>query len=69
MDNRIVNSSSLSELERYVDALQQAATAIECARKLRPNHGLDHAIDRLRAMLYDAAVELQTPTSQTVPQR
>ena len=45
-------------LERYMQALENAAEAIEAARRLRPHAGLDHAMERLRWMMLDAGREL-----------
>ncbi|MBL8246218.1 MAG: hypothetical protein JNL89_18620, partial [Rhodanobacteraceae bacterium] len=42
----------------YLSALDNAAHAIEQARRIRPDPGLDHAIDRLRMLLQDASREL-----------
>ena len=42
----------------YLSALDNAAHAIELARRIRPDPGLDHAIDRLRVLLLDASREL-----------
>ena len=39
----------------YLSALDNAAHAIEQARRIRPDPGLDHAIDRLRMLLQDAS--------------
>jgi hypothetical protein len=41
-----------------LSALEGAAHAIEQARRIRPDPGLDHAIDRLRFMLFEGAREL-----------
>lgn len=42
----------------YLSALDSAAHAIEQARRIRPDPGLDHALDRLRALLLATAREL-----------
>ncbi len=42
----------------YLSALDSAAHAIEQARRIRPDPGLDHAIERLRMLLLDASREL-----------
>ncbi len=59
MDQPSHDETRIARLQQYLGALEQAAQAIEQARSLQPHHGLDHAIDRLRALLYDGAVELQ----------
>jgi hypothetical protein len=48
----------LERLYSYLSALEAAAHAIEQARRIRPDPGLDHAIDRLRFMLLEGAREL-----------
>ncbi len=39
------------DLQTYLDALNSAMESIDRARKLMPDPGLDHAIDRLRFLL------------------
>lgn len=52
-------SIAIEELHCYLSALDNAAHAIEQARRLRPDPGLDHAIDRLRTLLLDGYRVLQ----------
>lgn len=52
-------SIATEELHCYLSALDNAAHAIEQARRLRPDPGLDHAIDRLRTLLLDGYRVLQ----------
>jgi hypothetical protein len=51
-------NARLELLHTYLSALEGAAHAIEQARRIRPDPGLDHAIDRLRFMLFEGAREL-----------
>lgn len=53
-----MSARELERLHRYLEALDQAGTAIETARRLRPQPGLDHAIERLRWLLLDGSREL-----------
>ena len=46
------------QLHCYLSALDNAAHAIELARRIRPDPGLDHAIARLRNLLLDGSREL-----------
>ena len=46
-------------LHVYLSALDSAAHAIEQARRIRPDPGLDHAIARLRTLLLDGYRVLQ----------
>lgn len=46
-------------MHSYLSALDEAARAIDLARRLRPDPGLDHAIDRLRAMLMQTLREAE----------
>lgn len=47
------------QLHFYLSALDNAAHAIEQARRIKPDPGLDHAIDRLRCLLVDGSRQLQ----------
>ena len=51
------------QVQRYLQALEDAADAIETARRLRPHAGLDHAMERLRWLMLDAGRELMAPPS------
>ena len=45
-------------LAAYVAALERAADAIAEARRIQPDPGFDHALDRLRAMACQATARL-----------
>lgn len=45
-------------LAAYVAALERAADAIAEARRVQPDPGLDHAMERLRAMAGQATARL-----------
>lgn len=47
------------QLHFYLSALESAAHAISQARKIRPDPGLDHALERLRRLLVEGGFELQ----------
>lgn len=52
-------TTATEQLHFYLSALDSAAHAIEQARRVRPDPGLDHAIDRLRSLLLDGYRVLQ----------
>jgi len=52
-------TTATEQLHVYLSALDSAAHAIEQARRIRPDPGLDHAIDRLRSLLLDGYRVLQ----------
>jgi phosphatidylserine/phosphatidylglycerophosphate/cardiolipin synthase-like enzyme len=43
------------DLQSYLEALNSAMESIDLARRLIPDPGLDHAIDRLRFLLLQGA--------------
>lgn len=49
----VTTSSGCRQAYAYLMALEQAAEAIQTARGLRGDPGLDHALDRLRLYLLD----------------
>jgi hypothetical protein len=49
----------VEELHFYLSALEQATYAIEQARRIRPDHGLDHAVERLRSLFVEGSQQLQ----------
>jgi DNA transposition AAA+ family ATPase len=51
-------SDDIDRLMRYLEALDRARLALDEARKLYPDLGLDHALDRLRSMMSQAGVRL-----------
>lgn len=55
-------SAAEAELQHwlaYLEALDCAGQAMDRARRLVPDHGLDHGVERLRALLLAGAVELE----------
>ncbi|HWS26950.1 MAG TPA: hypothetical protein VN259_10320 [Xanthomonadales bacterium] len=52
-------TNAIEQLHVYLSALDGAAHAIEQARCIRPDPGLDHAIVRLRTLLLDGYRALQ----------
>lgn len=52
------SSAACREAYAYLQALEQAAEAIQTARRLRTDSGLDHALDRLRMLLIEAHQQL-----------
>ncbi|GIX34568.1 MAG: hypothetical protein KatS3mg126_0347 [Lysobacteraceae bacterium] len=50
---------ALERLQAYLEALQEAGLALDRARRLFPDHGLDHGVERIRAMMLSASAELQ----------
>lgn len=58
-------TARIETLHTYLSALESAAHAIEQARSIRPDPGLDHAMDRLRHMLFEGARELAGLDDQT----
>ncbi len=55
------------KLHFYLSALDNAAHAIEQARQIRPDPGLDHAIGRLRMLLIDGSRELHQRDQPGLP--
>lgn len=51
-------SDDTERLMRYLEALDQARLALDEARRLYPDMGLDHAMDRLRSMMSQAGMRL-----------
>lgn len=51
-------NTEIDRRQRYLDALERAGCAIDQARRLYPDFGLDHAIDRLRALMLRGAAHL-----------
>jgi len=60
-------SDQTEPVQRYLQALEEAAQAIETARRLRPHAGLDHAMERLRWLMLDAGRELMVAPSPRSP--
>lgn len=58
-------NARIETLHTYLSALEGAAHAIEQARRIRPDPGLDHAMDRLRHMLFEGSRELAGLDDQT----
>jgi hypothetical protein len=58
-------NTRLEQLHTYLAAIEGAAHAIEQARRIRPDPGLDHAMDRLRHMLFEGARELAAHDDET----
>ena len=54
-----VAEAELQHWLAYLEALDCAGQALDRARRLVPDHGLDHGVDRLRALLLAGAVELE----------
>lgn len=50
-------------LHFYLSALDSAAHAIGQARRIKPDPGLDHALERLRRLLVEGSLELQQAES------
>lgn len=51
-------SARIQRWRDYLDALDRAGQALDLARRLVPDHGLDHGVDRVRALLCAGAAEL-----------
>lgn len=51
-------SDDTERLMRYMEALDRAQSALDEARRLYPDMGLDHAMDRLRNMMSQAGMRL-----------
>lgn len=49
----------IEQMHYYLSALDNAAHAIEQARRIRPDASLDHAFDRLQALMLDGHQALQ----------
>jgi hypothetical protein len=66
-------SPEIERLQRYLEALETARRSLDEARKLRPDFGLDHALDRLRAMIAHGASllseQLMMEPDEDVPRR
>ena len=58
-DQELLMTTATELLHVYLSALDSAAHAIEQARRIRPDPGLDHAIARLGTLLLDGYRELQ----------
>lgn len=52
-------SSEIDRMHAYLSAIDSAAHAIAQARALRPDMALDHALERLRALLVEGGTRLQ----------
>jgi hypothetical protein len=50
--------SEIERLQRYLEALETARQALEEARRLYPDLGIDHALERLRCMISQGAMQL-----------
>jgi hypothetical protein len=50
--------SESQRLQDYLAALERAAVAVHEARQLVPDHGLDHAADRLRMLILQGGQRL-----------
>jgi hypothetical protein len=48
----------LARWEQYLADLDEAGQAMDRARRIVPDHGLDHGVQRLRAMLLAGVEEL-----------
>ncbi|UXI66584.1 hypothetical protein [Tahibacter amnicola] len=51
--------TEIDTLYAYLGALENAAEAIDQARRIRPDIGLDHAMSQLRAMVARGGMEMQ----------
>jgi hypothetical protein len=56
--------AEIEHLQRYLTALETAHQALDDARRLYPDFGLDHALDRLRQMVAEASQRLITLLDQ-----
>lgn len=48
----------IARLQAYLVALDEAGSAMDRARRLVPDHGLDHGVSRVNAMMLEAAERL-----------
>jgi hypothetical protein len=56
------NDSIAAELARwqtYLEALDSAGQAMDRARRIFPDHGLDHGVERVRFMLTQGVAEME----------
>ena len=52
-------AQALSRWQAYLEALDCAGQAMDRARRLVPDHGLDHGVERIRALLLAGVAELE----------
>jgi hypothetical protein len=56
------NDGLVAELARwqdYLEALDAAGQAMDRARRIFPDHGLDHGVERVRFMLTQGVAEME----------
>lgn len=58
---------ALQRVEEYLAALDEAGQAMDRARRIVPDHGLDHGVVRLRAMLLEGVAELERMRAELKP--